>query len=156
MKKMIIPILAALVLTGCDGKEKDDLVNLMTEKFKQDEDLADYQIEPEEMAECVVGKILTGVPGFPGSPKRTRYIVAYTRLESVDTAADFQKALDETAEVFGSAEEARKAVGELTMHNFSCIGDLVNANPETVYREDSGKEITTDDAKKKDAEEIKP
>ncbi len=132
MKNIIIPFIAILFLAGCEGKEKTELVERLTNKFKADQDLIDYSIDPEEMANCVVGKILTQLPGFPGSPKRTKYIAAYLKLASVETPMDVKKSLDETTEVFGSMQKAHEAASSITEHNFSCVGDLVNANPETI------------------------
>jgi Prokaryotic membrane lipoprotein lipid attachment site len=129
MKKILIVLVAAALLSGCDGKEKDELVEQLRVKFQKDTDLTDYRIAPEDMADCVADKILKEIPGFPGSPNRKRYIKAYTKLVRVDPTQDFRPALEETKEVFGSVAEAYEAAGTITTFNFSCIGDMINDQP---------------------------
>jgi hypothetical protein len=129
MKKILIVLAAAALISGCDGKEKDELIEQLRLKFEKDADLADYHIAPEDMANCVADKILKEIPGFPGSPNRKRFIKAYTRLVRVDPTEDFRPALEETKEVFGSASKAHEAAGSITMANFSCVGDMINDQP---------------------------
>ncbi|MGH8550225.1 MAG: hypothetical protein ACRERU_16810 [Methylococcales bacterium] len=129
MKKIITALAVAALLSGCEGKEKDELVEQLRLKFKQDNDLADYKITPDEMAECVADKILKEIPGFPGSPNRKSIIQAYTKLVRVNPTEDFRPALEETKEVFGSEAEAHEAAASITMSNFACIGDMINDQP---------------------------
>lgn len=129
MKKLLIALAATALLSGCDGKAKDDLVEQLRLKFEKDTDLSDYHIDPTDMAECVADKILKEIPGFPGSPKRKEYIIAYTKLIRIDPAEDFRPTLEETKEVFGSVRKALETAGSITEHNFSCIGDMINEQP---------------------------
>ena len=129
MKKIFIVLAAAFVLSGCDGKEKDELVEQLRLKFAKDSDLADYKISPEDMSKCVADKILKEISGFPGSPNRKRYIRAYTKLVRVDPTQDFRPALEETAEVFGSPAKSYEAAGIITTSSFDCVGDMINEQP---------------------------
>ncbi|MGH8497924.1 MAG: hypothetical protein ACRERV_03830 [Methylococcales bacterium] len=129
MKKILIALATVAVLCGCERTEKDGLVEQLRLKFKQDTDLADYKISPEEMAECVADKILKEIPGIPGTPRRNSFIKAYTRLVRVDPREDFRPALEETKEIFGSVANAHEAAGSIAMSNFSCMGDLINGQP---------------------------
>ena len=129
MKKILFLLAAAILLSGCEGKEKDELVGQLRLKFEKDSDLKDYKISPEDMSKCVAGKILKEIPGFPGSPNRKRFIAAYTKLVRVDPTEDFRPALEETKEVFGSEVKAHEAAGTITMSSFSCIGDMINQQP---------------------------
>ncbi|MGR9106895.1 MAG: hypothetical protein ACU843_08205 [Gammaproteobacteria bacterium] len=129
MKNFLLVLVAALALAGCDGKQKDELVEQLQLKFKNDSDLADYKIAPEDMADCVADKILKEIPGLPGSPNRKRTIEAYTKLVRVNQNEDFRPALEATKEVFGSTTKALEAAGNITTSSFSCIGDLVNGQP---------------------------
>lgn len=129
MNKILTIFVAAFLLFGCEGKEKDQLVEQLRLKFKQDTDLADYKITPEDMAKCVADKILKEIPGFPGSPNRRRMIQAYTKLVRVNPTEDFRPVLEETKEVFGSEAKAHEAAASITMSNFSCIGDMINEQP---------------------------
>ncbi|MCI0734242.1 MAG: hypothetical protein L0Y38_10535 [Methylococcaceae bacterium] len=129
MKKILIVLAMAALLSGCEGKERDELLEQLRLKFKQDADLADYKITADQMAECVADKILKEIPGFPGSPSRKRFIQAYTKLVRVNPTEDFRPALEETKEVFGSEAKAHEAAASITMSNFSCIGDMINDQP---------------------------
>ncbi|MGH8475295.1 MAG: hypothetical protein ACRER2_05905 [Methylococcales bacterium] len=129
MKKILILFATMALLCGCESKEKADLIQQLQLKFKQDTDLADYKISPEQMAECVADQILKEIPGMPGTPKRKKFIKAYTRLIRVDPSEDFRPALTETREVFGSEAQAHEAAGSIAMFNFSCIGDMINGQP---------------------------
>jgi hypothetical protein len=129
MKKILIALIAAALLSGCEGKERDELVEQLRLKFTQDTDLKDYNIAPEQMAECVADQIIQEIPGFPGSPKRKRFITAYTKLVRVNPTEDFRPVLEETKEVFGSVAKAHEAAGSISLYNFACIGDMINEQP---------------------------
>lgn len=129
MKKILLALVTMILLSGCEGKEKDELVEQLRLKFEKDTDLADYKISPEQMSVCVADKILKEIQGFPGSPNRRKFIKAYTRLIRVDPTEDFRPALEETKEVFGSLEKAHEAASSIAESNFSCIGDLINDQP---------------------------
>ncbi len=135
MKKILIALIAAALLSGCESKEKDELIEQLRLKFQQDTDLADYKIAPEKMAECVADQIIKDIPGFPGSPNRKRLITAYTKLVRVNPTEDFRPVLEETQEVFGSVAEAHEAAGSISLYNFACIGDMINEQP---LNEDQG------------------
>ena len=127
MKKnlSILLITAAFLLTACD-RGKTDLEQVLANKFSKDEDLKDYNIDPEEMADCVVNDISGAIPGLPGAPQRKAYFEAYTKLVTVK--ADHknpQKVLEEVEEVFGSIRKAREAALGVTAFVLDCMDELV-------------------------------
>lgn len=129
MKRTLIFLAAAFLISGCDGEAKTNLVEQLKLKFENDKDLADYNITAEEMSECVADKILKEIPGFPGSPNRKSQIEAYTKLVRVDPTEDFRPALESTKEVFGSTAKSYEAASSITTSNFDCIGELINGQP---------------------------
>ncbi len=69
MKKIMTVFVAALLLSACgNSKEQQDLKQVLTEKFKDDSDLKDYKLKPEDIADCVVANISQDAPPIPGIP----------------------------------------------------------------------------------------
>jgi hypothetical protein len=127
MKKnlSILMLAATLLLAGCD-RGKSGLEQALAENFRDDQDLKDYKIDPDEMAECVADEIAGSIPGLPGAPQRKAYFEAYTKMIKVTTNdQDPQQVLEENQEVFGSIRKAREAAFSVTAHILDCIGTLV-------------------------------
>jgi hypothetical protein len=123
MKKMMTVFIAALLLSGCgDSKEQKDLKQVFTEKFKDDADLKDYKLKPEDIAECVVANISQEAPAIPGDPKRDRYFAAFTKFASVKSPAELEKSVKEYQDVFGGVKESFAAANTITDHVMSCMG----------------------------------
>lgn len=132
MKKMMIVIVAALSLTACGtSKEQQDLKQILTDKFKDDSDLKDYKLNPEDIADCVVANISQDAPPIPGDPKRDRYFAAYTQFAAAKSPTDAEKAVKDYQDVFGGLKEARAAANTVTDHIMSCMGKAIEkATPE--------------------------
>lgn len=127
MKKAlsILMVAAALFLTGCD-RGKSGLEQALAENFRDDQDMKDYKIDPDEMAACVADEISSAIPGLPGAPQRKAYFEAYTKMIKVTANnQDPQQVLEENKEVFGSVRKARKAAFSVTAHILDCMGKLV-------------------------------
>ena len=127
MKKnlSILMIAAILLLAGCD-RGKSGLEQALAESFRDDQDLKDYKIDPDEMAACVAGEIAGSIPGLPGAPQRKAYFEAYTKMIKVTANnQDPQQVLEENKEVFGSVRKAREAAFGVTSHILDCMGKLV-------------------------------
>lgn len=128
MKKQRLWILIAslFLLLGCDGA-KTDLEQALAANYREDTDLKDYNVDPQDMAECVADEIAGTIPAFPGTPQRKVYYEAYTKLVKVmATDQDPKAVLEETQEVFGSVREARKAALGVTAFVLDCMGELVD------------------------------
>lgn len=117
--------LALSLLSGCDTKQKTGLREILVERFKDDQDLKDYQLDPGEVADCVVKEISDGLPGFAGDPRREKYFSAYARFLSVKSPADAEQAITEYQELFGSAKKAREAANGITDYIMTCMGKAI-------------------------------
>jgi len=123
MKKIMTVLVAALSLSACgNSKEQQDLKQVLTEKFKDDSDLKDYKLKPEDIADCVVANISQDAPPIPGDPKRERYFAAYTKFAAAKSPADAEQAVKDYQDLFGGVKEARAAANTVTDHIMSCMG----------------------------------
>ncbi len=123
MKKIMTVFVAALLLSACgNSKEQQDLKQVLTEKFKDDSDLKDYKLNPEDIAECVVANISQDAPAIPGDPKRERYFAAFTKFAAVKSPAELEQAVKDYQDVFGGVKEAYAAANTVTDHIMSCMG----------------------------------
>jgi major membrane immunogen (membrane-anchored lipoprotein) len=123
MKKIITVLVAALLLSACgNSKEQQDLKQVLTEKFKDDSDLKDYKLKPEDIADCVVANISQDAPPIPGDPKRERYFAAYTKFAAAKSPTDAEQAVKDYQDLFGGIKEARAAANTVTDHIMSCMG----------------------------------
>jgi hypothetical protein len=125
MKKLLIAICAASLLVGCSSKEQTGLKEALIAKFKDDQDLKDYKLDPEPIADCVVKEIADTMPGFAGDPRRDRYFEAYVRFINVNSPRDAEQAITDYTELFGSAKQAREAATSVTDHVMSCMGKAI-------------------------------
>jgi hypothetical protein len=123
MKKLLTVFVAALLITACSkSKEQQDLQQILTEKFKDDSDLKDYKLKPEDIAECVVANISQDAPAIPGDPKRERYFAAYTKFAAAKSPTEAEQAVKDYQDVFGGIKEARAAANTVTDHIMGCMG----------------------------------
>ena len=132
MKKILIVFIAVLLLTACGkSKEQMDLKQVLTEKFKDDSDLKDYKIKPEDIADCVLANISEDAPPVPGDPKRVRYFEAFTKFSSAKSPSDLEKAVKEYQDIFGGVKETYAAANNVTDYIMSCMGMAIEkATPE--------------------------
>lgn len=125
MKNFLIVLCAAFVLAGCSGKEQTGLKEVLVAKFKDDQDLKDYKLDPEPVADCVVREIGSTLPGFAGDPRRDQYFAAYVRFFNVKSPSDAEKSIADFTELFGSAKKARDAATSVTEHIMNCMGKAI-------------------------------
>ena len=141
MSKLLIALIVALTLFGCNRKEKTGLHDVLVEKFKDDQDLKDYNLDPQDIADCVVDEISASLPGFAGDPRRPRFFEAYARFLNVKSQADAEKSLQEFKDLFGSEENARTAATSITDHVMTCMGKSIEkATPNAPQKPDAPKE----------------
>ncbi len=123
MKKLMIVFIAALLLTACGkSKEQLDLKQALVEKFKDDSDLKDYKLKPEDIADCVVENISQEAPAIPGDSKRARYFEAYAKFVAIKSPTEAEQAVKDYQDVFGGLKEARAAANTVTDYVMSCMG----------------------------------
>ena len=67
MKNIIVLLSVALLLVAC-GKEQSEYEELLAKELSKDQDVLDYKLDPETLAECVSDQIAGDVPAFSGSP----------------------------------------------------------------------------------------
>jgi hypothetical protein len=123
MMKILTVFVAVLLLVACGkSKEQLDLKQVLTEKFKDDSDLKDYKLNPEDIADCVVANISEEAPPVPGDPKRNRYFESFTKFASAKSPNDLEKAVKDYQDVFGGTKEAYAAANNVTDYIMSCMG----------------------------------
>ncbi|MDD1649814.1 MAG: hypothetical protein LUO80_05400 [Methylococcaceae bacterium] len=125
MKKLLILALTALALVGCAKKEKTGLREVLIERFKDDQDLKDYKLDPGVVADCVVDEIAGSLPGFAGDPRRAQFFEAYARFLNVKSSADAENSIAEFEQLFGSKQQARQAATSITDHVMTCMGKSI-------------------------------
>jgi hypothetical protein len=125
MRTFLIILLTTLTLFGCARKEKTGLHDVLLEKFKDDQDLKDYKLDPSEVADCVVDEISASLPGFAGDPRRPKFFEAYARFMNVKSQADAEASVAEFKDLFGSTENAREAATTITDHIMTCMGKAI-------------------------------
>ena len=102
MKKLILILCSALLVTGCadsldfKNQYKQKVIQLM----KLDNDLSDYGMNPAQIATCVVDKTGEAMPGlFSWSSERATTYAAYTKLVDQKLAMSRLGELDNDADV---------------------------------------------------------
>lgn len=125
MKKLLILTLAALTLTACARKEQTGLRDVLVERFKDDQDLKDYNLDPGVIADCVVDEISSSLPGFAGDPRRPQFFEAYARFLNVKSSADAERSVADFEKLFGSKQKARQAATSITDHIMTCMGKSI-------------------------------
>jgi len=127
MKKLFSAFCVALLLFGCSSKEKNELEEALVSKFKDDQDLKDYHLDPKDIADCVIEQIADALPGFTGDPRRNRFFEAHAHFINASNPADAEKAVTDYQELFGSANKARAAAMNVTTHIMTCMGKAMDA-----------------------------
>lgn len=134
MKELMILMLASLAMFGCAKKEKTGLHEVLVERFKEDPDLKDYNLDPAEMADCMVDEIAASLPGFAGDPRRAQFFEAYAHFLSVKSMGDGEKAIAEFEQLFGSKQKAREAAATLPDHEMTCMGKAIESSGTDAHR----------------------
>ncbi len=125
MKRLILMTCVAVAAVGCAKKEQTGLRDVLIERFKDDQDLKDYNLDPTEIADCVVDEIAASLPGFAGDPRRAQFFDAYGRFLNVKSAADAEQSVKDFEQLFGSAHNARQAAASVTDHIMTCMGKSI-------------------------------
>ena len=134
MKKLFVLMLAALVVVGCARKEKTGLKDVLIQRFSEDQDLKDYKLDPEQVADCVVDEIASSLPGFAGDPRREEFFKAYERFFTVKSAQDAENSVKDFEQLFGSRQKAREAALGVTDYIMTCMGKAIENAPSDGHR----------------------
>ena len=120
MNKIFILLFTALLLVAC-GKEQSEYEELLAKEFITDQDVIDYKLDPETLAECVSDQIAGDVPAFSGSPVFESQFKGYKLFLRPEDPSEIPKRIKQTEEIFGSKKEANKARLQVTSHTMFCL-----------------------------------
>lgn len=123
MKKLLLVMLAATLLSACGRQEKLTLEQALLEKMQADSDLKDYKIDPKDMTGCVLDEIAQSLPVMPVDSQRGAYFDAYAKFI---TANNPMQAINDAVPLFGSVQASRKAAMNVTEFVISCMGRLMD------------------------------
>jgi predicted small lipoprotein YifL len=128
MKKLLLVLAALLTLAACGQKEKVSLEEALLTSLKNDQDLKDYNLDPQEVADCTLEAISDSLPVMPTDPRRAQYFEAYALfLSAPSSPQDAHKMIEGQKELFGSVQAARQAAMSVTDHIMTCMGLLIAA-----------------------------
>lgn len=128
MKKPLLVFAALLTLAACGQKEKLSLEEVLLTNLKNDQDLKDYKLDPQEVADCTMGAISDALPVMPTDPRRAQYFEAYAQfLGSPSSPEEAHRMIEGQKELFGSIQAAREAAMSITDHIMTCMGMLIAA-----------------------------
>ena len=124
MKKLILICASTLFLTACADKQKYEEAILT--QMQTEQDLKDYNIDPEKMVDCVVDLSSKKMPGiFAYDPDRLTAYQNYATMLSMSTAEDKQSKLEELRSLFGSPRELAKAHANYTESVMNCLAAII-------------------------------
>lgn len=133
MKKLSLAVLSALLVSGCAEKEQYEEVVL--EQMQKEQDVKDYNLDPEQMAKCVVDTTSSHMPGaFSLDPDRLAAYRNYTKMLTLDKSEDPKKTLAELRNDFGSAKALSDAHSNYTESMVSCYSAVINRTESTTKK----------------------
>ena len=132
MKKLLIICASTLLLTACADKEQYEQAVLT--QMKTEQDIKDYNIDPEYMTECVVDLSSKDMPGaFAFDPLRFTAYQNYTKMLSMSSTPNEEKQekLEELRSTFGSPQELTAAHANYTESVMNCVASIIMESEET-------------------------
>ena len=131
MKKILLISISALLITAC--AEKSEYEAAVLEEMKKEQDVKDYHIDPETMAQCVIDTTTEKMPGFYDlDPYRRAAYKNYTKMLTMSKSTDPKKTLDELRKDFGSPKALAEAHSNFTESMMNCYSALMaRSEPET-------------------------
>lgn len=126
MKKLVLIIITTFALTGC-FEEKKLFEQAVLKQLQADQDIKDYDLNPQEMMHCTVDTAAKKMPGlFSFDPKRQPIYAGYTKMINLKTADKPEATLKELAEIFGSGKAVAEAQRNYSESVFVCFQNLVS------------------------------
>lgn len=124
MKKLILICASALLLTACS--EKNQYEEAVLAQMEKEQDIKDYNIDPQEMTDCVVESTSKNMPGFfPFDVEKLTAYQNYTKMLSMNNSKDKKKSFEELRSVFGSPKELGDAHSNYTESQMTCINIFI-------------------------------
>ncbi|MEQ1529842.1 MAG: hypothetical protein ABL925_11035 [Methylococcales bacterium] len=138
MKKLLLITLSALLLPACS--DKNQFSQAVLEQMQQEQDVKDYKIEPEAMANCVVNTTEKGMPGFfVFDPYRLSAYRNYTKMLTLAKSPDPKKTLAELNVEFGSGKKMAEAHSNYTESILECLDAVMPQHPGDAEKEQKNK-----------------
>ncbi|MDD5275819.1 MAG: hypothetical protein PHR16_07025 [Methylovulum sp.] len=129
MKKLLPICLAALLLPAC--ADKNEYHQAVLAQMDKEQDVKDYKITPETMADCVVALTSQKMPGVFGlDPARMTAYRNYAKMLNMPKTGDFKKSMDELRTAFGSAQALADAHANYTESTLECYTTVVSKSEE--------------------------
>jgi PBP1b-binding outer membrane lipoprotein LpoB len=152
MKKILLISISALFAVGC--AEKGEYEAAVLEEMKKEQEVKDYHIDPETMADCVVDTTTQNMPGFADfDPKRRSAYKNYTKMLTLMKSADPKKTLDELRKDFGSPKALADAHNNFTESMMNCYSAImVQSEPEQEDKEPKNEAATPNPEPPKNAD----
>lgn len=123
MKKILL-FVVAISMMGC--AEKGEYKQAVLEQMRNDQDIKDYNVEPEIMATCVVETSAKKMPGLvPFDPSRRQAYKNYVKMIQLNKSEDPKKLLEELRDVFGSPKNLADAHSNYSESVVDCLSGLV-------------------------------
>jgi len=139
MKQLALMFFCALLLSGCTDEKKQYQEHVL-KLMKTDQDLIDYNLDPDETTQCIVdmsGKKMIGF--FSWDPRRTPIYLAYTKLiqfklklstlssqDGSDVQSNPKNELSALRETFGSAQALADAHRNFSDSVLGCFESLTS------------------------------
>lgn len=131
MKKQLLIILCALLLTACADKNKYQ--EAVLEKMQKEQDIKDYKISPEDMTACVVAQTAERMPGiFALDPERLTAYRNYARMLNAESVKDPKAELEQLRKDFGSPQALTEAHAIYTESVVECYSVAVSKGEDAV------------------------
>lgn len=126
MKKRLLVIISALMVTACADKEQYEQAVLEEIKKEQaGEGNKAYKFDMERMTKCVVDTTSKHMPGaFPLDPTRLTAYRNYTKMLTLTQSKDPQKTLEELQKDFGSPKALSDAHSNFADGMMNCYSAM--------------------------------
>ncbi len=129
MKKLLLICLAASLLPAC--ADKNEYHQAVLEQVEKEQDVKDYKIAPETMADCVVALTSQKMPGvFALDPERMTAYRNYAKMLNMSKTEDLKKSMDELRTAFGSGQALADAHANYTESLLECYTTVVSKSEE--------------------------
>jgi hypothetical protein len=152
MKTILLILISALFVTGC--AERSEYEAAVLEEMKKEQDVKDYKIDPEKMAQCVIDTTTKDMPGyFEFDPDRRTAYKNYTKMLTLMKSSDPKKTLDELRKDFGSPKALADAHNNFTESMMNCYSAImIRSEPDEEDKEPKKEEAKPNPEPQKSAD----
>ena len=124
MKKLLLFFCSVFLLSAC--AEKNQFEQAVLEQMQQEQDVKDYHLDPQRMAQCVIDMTSRNMPGFlPIEPRRKNYYIGITKLITLKESDNPGKELQEARGYFDSPKDAMQAMMNYSQNIMECLAALI-------------------------------